>query len=170
MLYRALFDREPDAAGWSHWLAVLAAGADRSVVLNGFVQSREFRQLCDANGMAFDSSQSFVRRLYRLFLGRAPDDGGYAVWLQSLISGMRTGAEVARGFVLSSEFAGQNVSDEQFVRRLYRALLNRQADALGLSGWLALLQRGMERAAVLERFIHAPEFAQLCRIRGIIAY
>jgi hypothetical protein len=139
-------------------------------VLNGFVQSREFYQLCEANGMAFDSNHAFVRRLYRLFLGRAPDSAGYAVWLQSLTSGMRTGAEVARGFVLSSEFAGQNVGDEQFVRRLYRALYNRQADEVGLTSWLALLQRGMERVDVLDRFLQVPEFAELCRSWGITAY
>jgi len=170
MLYRAVFGREPDAAGLSGWLALLAQGADRSAVLNGFVQSAEFRQLCEADGIAFDSNHAFIRRLYRLFLGRAPDDGGYAVWLQALTAQMRSGAEIARGFVLSAEFGAQNVDDEQYVRRLYRALLNREADAAGLAGWMALLQHGMARAAVLERFIQATEFADLCRSRGILAY
>lgn len=45
VLYRAFFNREPDAAGFNDWLTRLAGGVDRGAVLDGFIFSQEFRNL-----------------------------------------------------------------------------------------------------------------------------
>ncbi len=52
ILYRAFFDRDPDAAGYSAWIGNLYGGTGRSDVLNGFVSSREFENLCQRYGIA----------------------------------------------------------------------------------------------------------------------
>ena len=47
ILYRAFFNRDPDQAGWDVWLSELSAGKDRGHVLNGFLGSQEFLNLCE---------------------------------------------------------------------------------------------------------------------------
>jgi hypothetical protein len=51
ILYSAFFNRGPDPAGWNGWLTELDAGRDRGEVLNGFIYSSEFGDLCDSYGI-----------------------------------------------------------------------------------------------------------------------
>ncbi len=51
ILYRAFFDREPDANGHSAWLERLAGGMSREKVLDGFLKSKEFATLCGNYGI-----------------------------------------------------------------------------------------------------------------------
>ena len=51
ILYNALFDREPDQAGWDFWLAELNSGKDRGYVLDGFLYSAEFAELSQFYGI-----------------------------------------------------------------------------------------------------------------------
>jgi len=48
ILYRAFFDREPDASGLSTWVSRLDSGTSRQSVVDGFAQSQEFIDLCAA--------------------------------------------------------------------------------------------------------------------------
>jgi hypothetical protein len=45
---------------------------------------------------------------------------------------------------------------------LYEAFLNRGPDAAGLEGWLDAMNNGASREDVLNGFIYAAEFAELC--------
>lgn len=51
ILYRAFFDREPDATGYKAWLERLAGGMSRKSVLDGFLKSQEFAALCNSYGI-----------------------------------------------------------------------------------------------------------------------
>lgn len=51
LLYRTLFDREPDTAGRNTWVNLLDRGESRSAVLNGFTNSVEFDRLCKRFGI-----------------------------------------------------------------------------------------------------------------------
>ncbi len=51
ILYRALFDREPDQAGYDNWVGELAAGKSREWVLSKFSRSVEFVTLCRRYGI-----------------------------------------------------------------------------------------------------------------------
>jgi len=46
ILYHAFFNREPDIAGMTDWLSKLSDGTSRYEVLNGFLYSLEFGNLC----------------------------------------------------------------------------------------------------------------------------
>jgi len=46
ILYRAFFDREPDVQGYEIWLSRLNSGQSRESVLDGFLRSQEFTDLC----------------------------------------------------------------------------------------------------------------------------
>ncbi len=46
ILYSAFFNRQPDAEGYSAWFNRMAGGMNRGKVLDGFLKSQEFAQLC----------------------------------------------------------------------------------------------------------------------------
>lgn len=85
---------------------------------------------------------------YQQYLGRAPDQGGYANWQNQLNGGSTIGSVV-------TGIAG---SDEAFVRSLYAGILGREPDA-GSSNWARALQNGMSRAEV-ERLFKTTEEAR----------
>ena len=56
ILYRAFFNREPDADGFNKWLGLLNARNSRKFVLAGFVNSDEFKTLCKNYGITAGKS------------------------------------------------------------------------------------------------------------------
>ena len=178
VLYRSFFGREPDAGGQAGWQSELGRGVLREDVLYGFVLSGEFAALCQSAGLTpIDAPaqrswtiRRFVRRFYQECLEREPDAAGITAWTDALVSGERLGGEVARGFALSPEFTQRGLSDQRYLAILYRAFFDREADAGGLAVWLNALQTGTDRATVLEGFIHAQEFRNLCTDAGILPF
>jgi len=51
ILYRAFFDREPDTGGYTNWVEKLNDGESRQSVLDGFLYSQEFSNLCNSFGI-----------------------------------------------------------------------------------------------------------------------
>ena len=113
--------------------------------------------------------ETFVTRFYRLCLDRKPDPDGLNAWVASLIEGDLAGSDVAYGFVFSPEFLEKHTTDDEFLRILYEAFFNRQPDSAGRQGWLDALKKGASREDVLDGFIYAIEFADLCDEYGILA-
>ena len=52
ILYRAFFGREPDTGGYTVWVDALDNGDSRQSVLDGFLYSQEFADLCTSYGIA----------------------------------------------------------------------------------------------------------------------
>ena len=100
-------------------------------------------------------------------LDRDPDPGEVQQWSTSLTNGTLTGADVGYGFVLSQEFVNRNTNNEQYLAILYRAFFNRDPDPGGFSYWLNQLNGGALRQDVLDGFIFAQEFSNLCASYGI---
>ena len=73
-------------------------------------------------------------------------------------------------FVFSPEFLNKNTTNEEYLTVLYEAFFNRQPDAGGWQGWLDAMQNGASREDVLNGFIYATEFANLCDEYGIKAF
>ncbi len=111
--------------------------------------------------------EAFVTRFYQQTLDRGPDPSGLQNWVQHLVSGNLSGADVAERFIFSEEFQGKSTSNEQFLDVMYRAFFNRAPDPEGYSGWLSQLQRGQSRKFVLSGFVNSVEFANLCAEYGI---
>ena len=58
ILYRAFFGREPDTAGYNGWLGHLNSGVSRQAILNGFIYSIEFENLCKSYGISPECTQT----------------------------------------------------------------------------------------------------------------
>ena len=178
ILYLAFFDRKPDTGGFNAWFDLLRTGMTREEVLNGFLFAQEFIELArkfrikpfpGAKGPREQEITDFVTRFYELILGRAPDPVGLEGWVDDLLSLTRTGADIARGFINSKEFIDRAFGDEEYVRILYRAFFDRDADAAGLAEWLRQLNSGRTRDDILNGFLFSQEFAELAARFGINA-
>jgi hypothetical protein len=100
-----------------------------------------------------------VAAAYRGILGREPDSVGLGVYRDLLLGGTPV-VEVCRIFFGSDEFAGNrgNLSPEELASALYEGILQRDADAGGLTATAGEIRAGRrsERAAEM---IDSEEFA-----------
>jgi V8-like Glu-specific endopeptidase len=116
----------------------------------------------DDRAIAFDTAgdagQSY--RLYKAAFDRTPDLPGLGYWIAQMDAGMDL-VEVGARFIDSAEFRslyGSNVSDREFVTRLYLNVLDRMPDPAGNDWWVDQLGTGARtRAKVLADFAESPE-------------
>lgn len=106
--------------------------------------------------------RNLVERLYENALGRRYDVAGRDAWVNLIMHQNGTGSQVIRGIIGSEEFAGRQLSDEEFVITLYSAFFNRVPTASEVANWTAALAAGSTRADIVEAFIASPEWASTC--------
>ena len=99
MLYKAAFNRTPDAGGLGFWINKMDGGMSYSTVAQNFVNSAEFKT---AFGGSNPTVNTLVTKLYNNVLNRAPDAGGLAFWQEKLTTGWST-ADVLGYFSTSAE-------------------------------------------------------------------
>ena len=169
-LYIAFFNRAADSGGKTNWQNAIDSGTSREQVVEGFINSLEFSNLADSYGIvAKHPVEEFVTRFYQQCLNREPDLAGLSDWVTQLKAQTRGGADIAVGFIFSAEFTDRNLSDEDYLTVLYRAFFNREPDTGGYNSWLNQLTDGTSRLSVLNGFLDAQEFANLCTDYGIVA-
>ena len=116
-----------------------------------------------------EAVRDFVTRMYGQCLSREPDEAGLAGWTEQLMTAQMNGAQIAEVFVFSDEMLQKNLSDEEFVRVLYRAMLGREADETGLAGWSKeLANEYSTRSEVTKAFVESAEFTAICESYGIL--
>ena len=151
--YEDFLDREPGAAEHSAWVTALNNGLPRSNLIAGFMASGEFR---------FEGK--FIAQTYLGILTRDADVGGFEAWLGALLAGISR-EQIVQEFLVSGEFQsrfGSNLTNGQFVERMYNNILLRPSDPGGLNGWVQALNSGqMTRAQVALVFLDSGEFQSL---------
>jgi len=175
ILYLTLLNRGAAAGCIADWAGHLNAGLPREDVFSGIVNSIEFTNLCARYGIVRGTytpppggmARVFVTRFYRTILEREPDPTGLNDWTNVLVKNQATGASVAYSFIFSRELLNRNITDGQFVDRLYNAMLGRSADASGRADWVRELSSGASRYSVFVGFVNSPEFDLICRNHGI---
>lgn len=167
LLYANVLGRPPDPDGQAGWVANLAAGMSRAEVVRRFSESAEHRASTAEAQAGFDAARDStawaddVYRLYRAIFDRDPDPAGFAAWVETLVGGTRSFAEVVEAFMAAPEFRdtyGAATDNVAFVTLLYANVLNRPPDPDGLSGWVANLDAGMSRVQVVTAFMGSAEF------------
>jgi hypothetical protein len=99
-IYKAAFNRTPDAEGLGYWIGQMDKGMGLQEVSARFIDSKEFKTLYgDA-----PSKADFLTKVYTNVLGRAPDQGGYDWWLNAMNTDPgKTFSKVLADFSESSE-------------------------------------------------------------------
>ena len=181
--YNIVFLRDPDEGGLAYWKSILTGGCTRKKVVEGFANSAEMAQLCEDLGILQGKYKSdemvdknpqvtaFVARMFTECLGRAYDEEGLAYWVGELINGTKTGFVVAKQFFGSDELVNSGISNEEFVIRAYKTLMNREPDEEGLAFWVGQIESGAKTwNSVVKGFAYSDEFAEICAEYGITPY
>lgn len=175
ILYKVFFNRSSDAQGKQTWLNELANGASKQDVIMGFINAPEWANTCLVYGVPSgsiagatitvepnDYIKDFVIRLYDKCLSRYPDPTGYNTWTTMLANRQLTGTSCAAGVVFSEEFTNKSLSNTDYVKVLYAAILGRQPDP-HMQDWITLLDnQTMTREEVFYGFSYSAEFSKIC--------
>jgi hypothetical protein len=145
--------RPPTDDEMAHWQWLLTYEGGRTPVTLGLARSDEW-------------SGSVIDRLYSDVLGRPADAGGRRYWLQQMRSGLSV-QNLMVYFYGSREYYLTSGSAGGYVDRLYRVLLQREADQGGGDYWRRLLEGGRAQPAdVAAGFVVSPESRRM-RITGL---
>lgn len=113
--------------------------------------------------------EGFVERLYTIALNRDSEPEGKAFWVQQLKDKTMTGAEVAHGFFFSKEFIDADLSNGEYVTRLYQTFMDRQPEEEGFDFWTAGLFNGsLTRESTFQGFVESEEWHSICKEYGIV--
>ena len=181
LLYRTMFGREADESGLKGWIEKLNSGMSREYVFRGFAESQEFENLCKSYniergtvtlGQYRDKNEGatgYVARLYTKMLGRKFEETGIEYWCKEYLTGKVTIENIAtNGFLHSQEFTNLNLSNEEFVTRMYQTFLNREPDEAGYKDWVGKLNSGEKtRDDLVYGFSLSQEFANLKKSYGL---
>lgn len=110
---------------------------------------------------------AFATRLYTTALSRTADGEGVYYWAYRMANYECTGTEAAYGFFFSDELVNQNISDSEFITRMYRTFFNREPDQAGYNYWYGVLEMSHDRVGVFYAIAGCEEFAVLCTSAGI---
>ncbi|MBO4495923.1 MAG: DUF4214 domain-containing protein [Clostridiales bacterium] len=177
-LYKTFFGRESEPDGKAYWVGQLKNGVSRESVVRGFIDSKEWCNLCADYGVRSGAptakaerpskkANAFATRLYICCLGRDPEEAGLQYWALALTNLEKTGAEAAKQFFGSAEFVNLATTDEEYVTRLYTTFMDREPEEGGFAYWVGQLKQGVSREQVLAAFAVSPEFTQICADYGI---
>ncbi|MBQ8189115.1 MAG: DUF4214 domain-containing protein [Lachnospiraceae bacterium] len=178
-LYQTFFNRAADEDGKNNWMTFLNNGGSRNEVLAGFVNSREFSNLCDNYGIARGTMQAdgssiykpgvrnYVLRMYTVALNRDGETLGVEDWSNRINTGAMNPEEVAKSFFNSIEFLNRDLSNEDYVETLYETFMDRASDPAGKADWVGRLNAGVSRQEVLEGFSRSPEFGNIMKSYGL---
>lgn len=179
MLYVVFMDRQSDPAGKAFWVDLLQQGMSREYVYRGFAQSQEYTMICNAYGIdrgtitlkqARDQNVNltkFVNRIYVQGLERSGEGDGLNYWCSVIQRKSKTPQQVAENFITSEEFQMKHLSDEEYVKVLYRVFMGREYDQAGLNFWVGELRSGNSRQTVLRRFSNCQEFKNIMASFGL---
>jgi hypothetical protein len=149
--HQDVLGRRPTASESSTWVADLQAG-------------RKTRgQLVDALRRSAENTTNVdpTARLYRAFLGRAPDASGLRFWIGRRRAGTWSLTRMADSFAASTEFTNKygTLTNRQFVTRIYTDVLGRAADTSGVNYWTGKLdRRERTRGSVMVGFSESSEY------------
>ena len=110
---------------------------------------------------------SFVERAYFEIYGKTVDIPTRDYYATALANGTMDAEDVITAMFGTPSFASRNLTNEQYVKVLYQAVLDRDSDPAGLNNWVNALNNGMSRTDVMNSFLAADGFTNLCSIYGL---
>lgn len=130
--------------------------------VNGVSGNVDCNFFYEKNSVNLAGAQTYVRRLYKELLGREADAGGLNSHSNAIANGTATASGVALTIIESAEFTNKKNTDQEYVSKLYRALLNRNAGASEVTYWTSQMDTGVSRRYVLRMLAGSEEFSNIC--------
>lgn len=179
LMYTTFCNREAVSEEVDNMLKFIRDGYSRNYIFTQVINSKEchdFLSYYSVNLATFKNPdlvdnnmniKPLVVQLYNGVLGRDPDRDGLRNWISQLASGTMSGPQVAAAFCMSPEMDSYDLSNGEFVTRLYRVCLGREPDPAGFADWTGKLEQFYTREFVVSGFVNSEEFAILCARYGV---
>ncbi len=163
-LYQNIMGRAADQGGLDTWKNKLKnEGWTATQVAKFFYDSDEFKNLNV-------SDEEFLRKTYKTFFDREPDQGGFNYWLDQMKNSGKKRESIFYGFALSDEFKkvcekygvtpyNQEDGIKAFTVRFYNIILNRESDPGGLKFWVDQIKSGKAKGVdIVKFFFNSQEY------------
>jgi hypothetical protein len=156
--YEDILNRQPDREGLREYRsAMVDRGWTEQDVREDLRKSPEYAQQRE------QSADRIIRRAYQETLGRQPDPAGLASYRDHILNRGWDADDVREALLKSPEYRQRNEMTrekaEDIVRRAYRAVLKRDADAAGMEGYVEhVLRDHWTQAQVEAELRKSPEF------------
>lgn len=143
-MYVAYFDRAPDALGLQYWASRIVEGMSLTEIAKSFFVQPETLAAFPAT----ISTTQFVWQVYENALGRAPDSGGLAYWVNDLNSGAQTRDAFMLAVIYGARAPTGNQQDARYLANKgevggYFAL----ELGLGDTNWAKTVMKGVDATA-----------------------
>lgn len=177
-IYQAMLGREATNTEINNQLSYLANGVSHRYIVANLSNSREFYNYCSSMQMEKGTISvtenrdrnygytSYVMRCYQYILGRAADPTGLNTWTGTIING-GGGVSVVYSLINSDEFRGKRYSINDYVERMYQAMLGRNSDPSGKADWVNKMNQGVSALFIVKGFCGSQEFKNLCSRYGM---
>lgn len=111
--------------------------------------------------------ERYVGILYEEILDREADEGGLGYYTDMVIQNGGDPSAVVLSLFGSTEFVERNLSNEEYVTILYRALLLREPDEEGMTAFVSALNNGQPREEILQIFLDSDEYKTVLAENGL---
>ena len=131
----------------------------------------------DTKNFVLNDKYLYIYRLYLNTLKRVPEPNGLFYWYGRLKSadsnesGEDSALDVSKFFFFSKEMQDANLSNEEYIERLYNTLLNRKSDEGGKKYWLEVIEKNhIKKEVIFYQFMVSKEFKDLAKSYNIEVY
>lgn len=158
--YKWVLGRNGDSSGITNHTNLLDKGKSRKDLLKDFLSSTEFKNRISTLewkiDISNDSYKLFIRDLYKNVLGREPSNDDISAHMKNSIQ------KTAVNIILSDEAKKvkkiDNMSNEDFVKLLYKCILGRDGEAKGISDNAGFLKNSGSKQELIRLFVESDEF------------
>lgn len=144
-------------------------GQDGYVIYSDVLSGGGTDRLFNVEAFSFGSTALFAKSaldetlafgaMYNAMFDRGADADGLRFWTDSYFDANQSEAAVALGFTQAKEAGTDELTNTQFVNRLYEYALDRDADESGFDFWMQALDSSIaNRGDVLLGFVQSSEF------------
>ena len=109
-----------------------------------------------------ENARKYVIQLYNALLGRDPDPTGLAGYMKALTEGTMTASRLVTNLMESNEYKSKRYSDTEYIKRVYQAMLNRDASPAEANIVMTQLNNGVSRRYILSILSRSAEFTNYC--------
>ena len=120
----------------------------------------------NSHGMKFISTtggEAFIARCYTHLLGRSVTFSENLTQIRNLATGRLTAATLVKSINDSSACKAKNWNDTQFIKKLYRIMLKKEASSANLKQWRKCLKIGMTRDGIINGVAQTSTYKSRCK-------
>lgn len=179
IVYRAVLDREADEEGLAHWVGKLESGVSRQQIVEGFLGSVEWANMCrwygipsgtnvapSINVLPTRDSRTFVGFLSSQIMNQSETNDNVELYAAQLLNFQMSGTQLAHNYLFSPYV--NSLSNYDYLTRVYRTILAREPDGDFQTNLDKINNGTMSREDFFNYAVSTDIWAQTCGGFGIL--